>query len=495
MMFSSEILSSIQAKMTGTTQGFSLILPELVIGFWILISLFADLFLHGKSAKFTNSWRYLITQLGLLLAFGLSAQRISQGLSGFVSFQLFLVNIGANTTNALILALSIVLIGLNQVHRKGFSLEENIGFSSILLGSLLTTMSAHFLTMFLSLELISMGTYILVGMRKDARGARAALPYVLFGLGSSAILLYGISLIYGLSGNMYLLSADISRGLSTADPIYAYLALGLLAVGILFKMAWVPFHPWSPDVLESLPAAWMSWISVAPKIAVSVLGIKLIHYFPLSMVSAISILALATLLVGNLAAMGQKNSKRLLAYSSIAHGGFMAMVWLFPADQALKALLFYGFLYGISTYLVFYQVDEVTGDSIQSDDMNRWTGYAQQNPLRAATLLLGLIGLIGLPPAGTFLAKVSYFTQLWEKYQNGQQPIVLVLLVIALILTAVSVFYYLRIPYFIYLKKGENDLQVSRTKLSGSDWGYVMLAILLIGALINPDLFFELLKV
>jgi NADH-quinone oxidoreductase subunit N len=213
------------------------------------------------------------------------------------------------------------------------------------------------------------------------------------------------------------------------------------------------------------------------------------------MVSAISILALATLLVGNLAAMGQKNSKRLLAYSSIAHGGFMAMVWLFPADQALKALLFYGFLYGISTYLVFYQVDEVTGDSIQSDDMNRWTGYAQQNPLRAATLLLGLIGLIGLPPAGTFLAKVSYFTQLWEKYQNGQQPIVLVLLVIALILTAVSVFYYLRIPYFIYLKKGENDLQVSRTKLSGSDWGYVMLAILLIGALINPDLFFELLKV
>jgi NADH-quinone oxidoreductase subunit N len=173
----------------------------------------------------------------------------------------------------------------------------------------------------------------------------------------------------------------------------------------------------------------------------------------------------------------------------------MAMVWLFPADQALKALLFYGFLYGISTYLVFYQVDEVTGDSIQSDDMNRWTGYAQQNPLRAATLFVGLIGLIGLPPAGTFLAKVSYFTQLWEKYQNGQQPIVLVLLVIALILTAVSVFYYLRIPYFIYLKKGSNELHVPRTKLSGSDWGYVLMAILLIGALINPNLFFDLLKV
>ncbi len=494
-MFSTELLSSIPGKINGTTQGFSLILPELVVGLWILISIFADLFLPGKPSKFADSWRYFIAQLGLLLAFGLAFQRLNQGLAGFVSFQLFQVNIGSNTTNSLILALGIVLLGLNQLHRKTFSLEENIGFSSILLGSLLTTMSAHFLSVFLSLELISMGTYILVAMRKDSIGARAALPYVLFGLGTSAILLYGISLIYGLSGNMYLFSADLSRGLSTADPVFAYLALGLLAVGILFKMAWVPFHPWSPDLLESLPASWMSWISVVPKIAVSVLGIKLIHYIPLSMVSTISFLAIATLIVGNLAAMGQKNSKRLLAYSSIAHGGFMAMVWLFPADQALKAVLFYGFLYGLSTYLVFYQVDEVTGDSIRSDDMNTWAGYAQRNPLRAATLLVGLIAMIGLPPAGTFLAKVTYFSQLWEKYQNGQQTSVLALLIVALLVTAISVFYYLRIPYHIYLKKGESRQDLPVAKLSGMDWGYMLLAILLIGALIHPNLFFELLKV
>jgi NADH-quinone oxidoreductase subunit N len=225
------------------------------------------------------------------------------------------------------------------------------------------------------------------------------------------------------------------------------------------------------------------------------MGIKLIHYIPLSMVSSISFLAIATLIVGNLAAMGQKNSKRLLAYSSIAHGGFMAMVWLFPADQALKAVLFYGFLYGLSTYLVFYQVDEVTGDSIRSDDMNTWAGYAQRNPLRAATLLVGLIAMIGLPPAGTFLAKVTYFSQLWEKYQNGQQTSVLALLIVALLVTAISVFYYLRIPYHIYLKKGESRQDLPVAKLSGMDWGYMLLAILLIGALIHPNLFFELLKV
>lgn len=494
-MFSTEFLSSIASKMTGTTQGFSLVLPELVVASCLVISILADLFLHGKLAKVANSWRYFIAQLGLFLALGLSFQRMSQGLVGLVSFQLFQVNIGSNTINTLIIALGVLLLGLNQLHRKDFSLEENIGFSSVLLGSLLTSMSSHFLSLFLSLELISMGTYILVGMRKDSTGARAALPYVLFGLGTSAILLYGISLIYGLSGTMYLFSADLSRGLSTADPIFAYTAMGLLAVGILFKMAWVPFHPWSPDVLESLPASWMSWISVAPKLAVSILGVKLIHYIPLSMDSTISFLAIATLLVGNLAAMGQKNSKRLLAYSSIAHGGFMAMVWLFPADQALKALLFYGFLYGISTFLVFYQVDDVVGESIQSDDMGAWSGYSQRQPLRSVTLLVGLIAMIGLPPAGTFLAKVTYFSQLWEKYQNGLQPSVLALLIVSILVTLVSVVYYLRIPYHIYLKKRDDGNELHEAKFSARDCGYVLLAILLIGALIRPNLFFELLKV
>jgi NADH-quinone oxidoreductase subunit N len=212
------------------------------------------------------------------------------------------------------------------------------------------------------------------------------------------------------------------------------------------------------------------------------------------MVSTISLLAMATLLVGNLAAMGQRNSKRLMAYSSIAHGGFIAMVWLFPADQALKALLFYGFLYGLSTYLVFYQVDEVTGDSIQSDDMLAWTGYAQRQPLRSATLVVGLIALIGLPPAGTFLAKVTYFSQLWEKYQSGQQSSVLALLLVAVIVTLISVYYYLRIPYFIYLKKPENADGLQADKFSGKDWGYLLLAILVIGALVTPNLFFELLN-
>ena len=103
--------------------------------------------------------------------------------------------------------------------------------------------------------------------------------------------------------------------------------------------------------------------------------------------------------------------------------------------------------------------------------------------------------MIGLPPAGTFLAKVTYFSQLWEKYQNGQQTSVLALLIVALLVTAISVFYYLRIPHHIYLKKGESRQDLPVAKLSGMDWGYMLLVILLIGALIHPNLFFELLKV
>ncbi len=140
-------------------------------------------------------------------------------------------------------------------------------------------------------------------------------------------------------------------------------------------------------------------------------------------------------------------------------------------------------------------MDEVTGDSIRSDDMNTWAGYAQRNPLRAATLLVGLIAMIGLPPAGTFLAKVTYFSQLWEKYQSGQQTSVLALLLIAILMTAISVFYYVRIPYHIYIKKRENEEELPVGKFSRVDWSYVLLAVLLIGALIHPNLFFDLLKV
>ena len=490
-MIADGLMQALPNQLQSILRGYQHILPELLIAAWILISIIGDLFLVGGKEKSGRAWRYLLAQVGLIIGTVLAYQRMKYGTEGFVSFHMLWVNPGANAINCLILAIGFVIISINQYQQKPFSFEEKIGFFSILLGSLLTSLSIHFLSIFLSIELMSLGTYLLVGLRKDKEGVRAALPYVLFGMGTSAMLLYGLSLIYGLTGTMLILDPAFSRGLATADPFLAGTALALVGAGILFKMSWVPFHPWSPDVLESLPASWMSWISTAPKIAVAWLGIRLVHFVPVSMQDVIALLAIGTLLVGNLGALSQYNAKRLVAYSSIAHGGFLAMAWLMPAEQGVDNLLFYSLVYSLSTILVFFILDEVESSSYQANDMQLWGGFGQAYPVRAASLLIGFIALVGLPPAGTFIAKVNYFSQLWEKYQMSTSNSILALLLIAVMMTAVSIYYYLRIPFQMYFKKGAAIHPADNLK---NNWIYLVLTCAIIACMLFPTLIYTIWK-
>jgi NADH-quinone oxidoreductase subunit N len=286
---------------------------------------------------------------------------------------------------------------------------------------------------------------------------------------------------------MYLHNPEFSRALSMADPSLLGLALGMVGAGILFKMAWAPLHPWSPDVLESLPAGWMSWISTAPKIAAAWLGIRLMHLIPTEMGEVVAIFAILTLLVGHLGALGQTNTKRLLAYSSIAHGGFMAMAWLFPAEEGTKALVFYGLTYGLSTMLVFYLVDD---DTYEREDLAKWNGYASREPWKAGFLLVGLVSLIGLPPAGTFLAKITYFSLLWESFQIHKSLAIMSLLVVAIISTAISIYYYLKIPYRMYLKKA-SDGEIMGGETGWESWVFLLLACGIILCFLAPNLVFN----
>lgn len=493
-MFSPEILQSLPQKLHGISQGLSLMIPEILLCIWILVGIFAELFLHGRSSKFSSSWRYFITQIGLLLAFVLAIQRMTSGMTGFASFSIFWINAGSNSINALLLFLAIILILVNQAQQKSFQFEEKMGFLSVLGGAMLVSISSHWLSIFLSIEWMSLGTYLLVGIRKDTEGARAILPYVLFGLASTALLLYGISFVYGITGSMHITSPEFSRGLSTADPYLVGLALTLVSSSLLFKLAWAPFHPWSPDVIESLPASWMTWISTAPKIAITFLGIRLLHFIPMSLEVPIAFLAILTLLVGNLGALGQQNSKRLLAYSGIAHGGFMAMAWLFPSQQATEALLFYALIYGLSTLLVFYLIDEAPVSSYKSNDLEKWSGLAKTRPLASLFLLVGMVALAGLPPAGSFIAKVTYFSFLWEKYQNNSQILTLILFLTAILTTALGIFYYLKIPYHLYFKKKTQELGLSVWNENGNMWVYAVLVGLILGSFLAPTMLWEFLK-
>jgi len=467
-------ISTLTERIQSITAGLNYVIPELIVAGTILTSLFIELFLHSKTEKFSTSWRYFTCQIPLLLALSLSFQRSELGLSGIFAAGLFEVNIGSNAINTLILGIGFLLILMNQIHRKSFTFEEMIGFLSILLGALLSSMSTHALSLFLSIEFMSIGTYVLVSLRKEA--ARASLPYVLFGLGSSALFLYGISLLYGLTGSLDFTSVDFSRGISVADPYLRGFALGLFAVGLLFKMSWAPFHPWNPDVMENLPASWMTWISTAPKIAIAFVGIRLLSILPVSFANELAVLAVLTLMVGHLGALGQNKTKRLLAYSSIAHGGFLAMAWFFQPAQALDAILFYGFLYSIASLLVFYLIDE-SG----AEDVSAFAGLGSSKPLPAFFLLTGLVALVGLPPAGTFLAKLTYFSLLWSNYELNQTVGILILLIVAIFTTAISLFYYLKIPFQLYFKKSlvKSSLWSEMRPLEIGSYGFLVAILLL----------------
>jgi NADH-quinone oxidoreductase subunit N len=221
------------------------------------------------------------------------------------------------------------------------------------------------------------------------------------------------------------------------------------------------------------------------------LGIRLVHFIPVSMDAIIAILAILTLLVGNLGALNQNNAKRLVSYSSIAHGGFLALAWLMPANQGVDNLLFYSLVYSASTLLVFYILDEVQNETYTTNDMENWAGFGQTYPLRGLFLLIGFIALIGLPPAGTFLAKVNYFSLLWEKYQMTQANPILILLVVAILMTAVSIYYYLRIPFQMYFKKGTTIHPADNLK---NNWIYLVLSGLIIACMLSPTLIFGIWK-
>jgi len=477
-------IDQLTQRIQSITTGIHLVIPELIVIGTIVFSLFIELFLHGRSEKFSTSWRYFTVQIPLLLALSLSFQRSELGLSGTLASGLFETNLGSNAINTLILSIGFILILMNQIHRKSLSFEGLIGFLSILAGALLSTISVNALSLFLSIEFMSMGTYVLVSIQKEA--ARASLPYVLFGLGSSALFLYGISLLYGLTGTLEFTSVEFSRGISVADPYLRGLAVGLFAVGLLFKMSWAPFHPWNPDVMENLPASWMTWISTAPKLAIAFVGIRIIPALPVSFANELAALAILTLVVGNVGALGQNKTKRLLAYSSIAHGGFLAMAWFFQPIQALDAILLYGFLYSIASLLVFYLIDE-TG----AEDITAFAGLGSTKPLPSFFLLSGLIALVGLPPAGTFLAKLTYFSLLWSNYEINQALGILILLLVAIFMTAVSLVYYLKIPFQLYFKKSEvkSSLWLDKTRLEIYSYGFLtavlLLSILLPGTIVN----------
>ncbi|HLC17039.1 MAG TPA: NADH-quinone oxidoreductase subunit N [Thermodesulfovibrionia bacterium] len=341
-------------------------------------------------------------------------------------------------------------------------------FSLLLLatsGMMLMVSSVDLVVIYLGLEVMALSLYVLAGInRQDLRANEAAMKYLLLGGFSSAILLYGIALVYGMTETTNL--REIARALAdtnlTENPI---LLLGLifLIVAFAFKVALVPFHMWSPDVYEGAPTSVTAFMSVGPKAAgFAVMGRVLIEAFgrdatgsielQASWLSVLWVLAIITMVFGNVVAIAQRNIKRMLAYSSIAHAGYILLGIIVATPQGLSSTMTYLMIYAFMNIGAFSIVIFLNREGMAGENLDDYKGLAKTHPFFAFLMLIFMFSLSGIPPTAGFMGKFYLFM---ETVRAGYTYLV----IIALIFSAVSAYYYLRVVMYMYMEEPVTEIQ------------------------------------
>ncbi|WP_138995142.1 NADH-quinone oxidoreductase subunit N [Larkinella sp. C7] len=338
---------------------------------------------------------------------------------------------------------------------------------ALLLGLYLMTMSVNLLTIYLSIELVSISSYLLTGLSASRKASEGGLKYLLFGAVSSAIMLYGMSLLYGLTGTLAL--SESVEQLTQNDSFVIYVAGFLTLGGILFKLSLVPFHVWTPDVYEAAPTPVVAFFSVAPKAAALLVLMRVLTALPANFQTPMAVIALASITLGNLSALWQTDAKRLLAYSSIAHAGFLLVGVVAFNETGFEAATFYVATYVFINLAAFLLIDLLAQAHNGSLTIQDFSGLGTSQPLLSAALTTVMIALTGLPPTVGFTAKFLAFSALLEAYQTNANPWVLALFAIGLLNAVISLFYYLRIPFLLYFRPASatnlSDIHINRPQL------------------------------
>ncbi|HVP63888.1 MAG TPA: NADH-quinone oxidoreductase subunit N [candidate division Zixibacteria bacterium] len=348
--------------------------------------------------------------------------------------------------------------------------------------------------LFIGLELMAMSTYVLVGfLRSNRRSNEAALKYLMLGAFSSAMFAYGLSLFYGVTGSTNL--GDIARALTQRGVLYPKDPLVILALlttlcGLLFKIGAAPFHMWAPDAYEGAPTSVTGFMSVAVKAAgwAIMLRILLFGLYPLRAlyVPVLVFTALLTLTAGNLAAITQTNTKRLLAYSSIAHVGYM-LLGLVASDgttnrTGIKGILFYLLVYTFMNLGAFAVLTSLRRREVIGDKIEDLAGLAQRSPLNATLMLVFLLSLAGIPPLGGFYGKYFIFLSLIE---TGHYA----LAAAAVVFAVIGLYYYLRVANAMFMRQATTTDGVSSAPTM--QFAIVITGIATVGIGLFPNLFIQ----
>ena len=426
------------------------ILPEGIVIVTLLAVLLADLIVGRTSTRWTP---YLaIAGLGaslVALCYQWDIENPIGFLGGFNGDALSVIFRGIIALSAIVT----ILMSVTYVEETGSALGE---FITILLtatlGGMFLSGADELVTIFVSLETLSIASYLLTGyMKRDTRSNEAALKYLLIGASSSAVFLYGSSLLYGLSGGETRLGEIASQTATISDgsSLGLIIALVFTIAGVAFKISAVPFHQWTPDVYEGSPTPVVAFLSVGSKAAGFALAIRLlVTAFPLVSEQwhfVFTALAILSMVLGNVVALAQTSMKRLLAYSSIAQAGFV-MIGLIAGTQAgYSSMVFYLFVYlfmnlGGFTCVILFSLRTGT------DQISEYAGLYQKDPLITLGLSICLLSLGGIPPLAGFFGKIYLF---WAGWQAGLYALVL----LGLVTSVISIYYYLRVVKMMVVKE------------------------------------------
>ena len=395
---------------------------------------------------------------------------------GFFFKMLFLFG-GAATT--------LFLMDVEKLNRRG---EAYVLLLASLLGMNLMAASANLVMLYLAIETTSIPLYVLAGfLRSDDKSTEAGFKYLLFGALTSTVMLYGFSLLYGFTGttDLYSIAAELPKGLFFGVAV-------LLLVGLGFKVSVVPFHFWAPDVYEGAPTPVAGFLSTVSKAAgFAVLVRLLVVAFPGVLAEdwslILAVLATVTMTLGNLLAIGQKNLKRMLAFSSIAHAGYtmIGVAAIYVSDAGLSELgvtsvVFYLIAY-IATNLLAFGIVAAYSRVVHSDDIPAYNGLSRRHPWLALAALIAFLSLAGMPPFGGFIAKVLVFAAAVKVGLTW-------LVVVGILNSIVGVYYYLIVIKHIYLYRDEatENTPLPVTRPYALALTVLALGVILLGTLFAP---------
>jgi NADH-quinone oxidoreductase subunit N len=441
-----------------TSADFSTIWPLTFLTVWACVLLLVDLLIPGARKGITA----LLSALGLALTLGFTLAQVGQegvGFSGMVTLDGFSIFV-----NALLLISGLLGVALSYGYVKRMGLERGEYYTLLLFsvtGMMLMAQAADLIVVFLALELLSIPLYVLAAFaRPQAQSEEAGLKYFLLGAFATGFVVYGTALVFGATGSTNLAEV-VSRAASDSNLLLLSLGAAGILVGLGFKVAAVPFHMWTPDVYQGAPTAVTAFMSSGAKIAGFAALLRVFTTaFPTiaaDMTDILWALAALTMILGNVIAIAQNNIKRLLAYSSIAHAGYILMAFVPYGNpdvraDAVAAGLFYLVAYAVTNFGawgVVIALEKSEGRGLQLSD---YAGLARKHPALAAAMAIFMLSLIGLPPTIGLVGKFYLFRSVIAGGFTG-------LAIIGVLTSLISAYYYLRVVVIMYMRDGEPETE------------------------------------